>query len=96
MIKKDKRSNFNLFRYQGGLGQYIQPKKDGVFCKLCVAFGKSEGGVNNRKLGALVLKKCNDRKHATETFNKRNLYLQNFQNIVSYLRHWIYIYIYAN
>lgn len=45
-------------------------KECGAFYKLCVASGKSEGGVNNHKLGALVLKKINDWKHAIETFNK--------------------------
>lgn len=44
--------------------------ENGTFCKFCVAFSKSEGGVNFQPLGSLVLKKFDNWKHAVETFNK--------------------------
>ncbi|XP_025407219.1 zinc finger MYM-type protein 1-like [Sipha flava] len=45
-----------------------------VFCKYCVAFTKTEAGVNNQKLGAFVLIKYDDWKHALENFkNHSNL-----------------------
>lgn len=34
-------------------------KENGAYCRLCVAFSKSEGGYNNQKLGALVVKEFN-------------------------------------
>ena len=47
---------------------------NGVYCKYCVAFTKNEAGVNNQKLGAFVLKKYDDWKHALENFkNHLNL-----------------------
>jgi hypothetical protein len=47
---------------------------NGMYCKYCVAFTKNEAGVNNRKLGAFVLKKYDDWKHAMENFkNHSNL-----------------------
>jgi len=47
-------------------------KEYGAYCKLCVAFSKSEGGTNSQKLGALVLNKFDNWKHAIETFNKHS------------------------
>jgi len=47
---------------------------NGAYCKYCVAFTKNEAGVNNQKLGAFVLKKYDDWKHALEDFkNHSNL-----------------------
>lgn len=43
--------------------------ENGAYCKYCVAFAKNEAGVNNQKLGALVLKKYNNWRHALEDFN---------------------------
>lgn len=42
--------------------------ENGAYCKYCVAFAKNEAGVNNQKLGALVLKKCDNWRHALEDF----------------------------
>jgi len=39
-------------------------KEDGAFCNLCVAFSKSKGGINDQKLGALVINKFDNWKHA--------------------------------
>lgn len=47
-------------------------KEDGAFCKLCVAFSKSEGGINGEKLGALILNKFDSWKHAIEKFSKHD------------------------
>jgi len=47
-------------------------KKDGAFCKLCVAFSKSEGGINGQKFGALVINKFDNWKHTIETFTKHD------------------------
>lgn len=47
---------------------------NGAYCKYCVAFTKNEAGVNNQKLGAFVLNKYDDWKHALEDFkNHSNL-----------------------
>lgn len=42
--------------------------ENGAYCKYCVAFVKNEAGVNNQKLGALVLKKYDNWRHALEDF----------------------------
>ncbi|KAL4141563.1 hypothetical protein QTP88_004184 [Uroleucon formosanum] len=42
--------------------------ENGAYCKYCVAFAKNEAGVINQKLGALVLKKYDNWRHALEDF----------------------------
>lgn len=42
--------------------------QDGAFCKFCVAFLKSHGGLNSQILGSLLFKQFNNWKHAVETF----------------------------
>lgn len=45
-------------------------KENGMFNKLCVGFGKHEGGVITISWRLWFKKKNEDWKHATETFNK--------------------------
>lgn len=64
-------------------------KEDGAFCKLCVAFSKTEGGFNNQKLGALVKNKFNNWKHAIETFtnhSKLNYHLKCVADTDNFLK----------
>lgn len=42
--------------------------ENGAYCKYCVAFAKNEAGFKNQKLGALVLKKYDNWRHALEDF----------------------------
>jgi hypothetical protein len=79
--KKGQTSKFQFIWLSRWSWLAYSTKEDGAFCKLCVAFGKSEEGVNNHKLGALVLKKFNDWKHAKETFNNHMKLLYHLRSI---------------
>ena len=57
-------------------------KEDGAFCKLCVAFSKSEGGINGQKLGALVINKFDNWKHAIETFTKHDKLNYHIKSVI--------------
>lgn len=47
---------------------------NGAYCKYCVAFAKTEAGINCQKLGVFVVKKYDDWRHALENFkNHSNL-----------------------
>lgn len=43
--------------------------EDGVYCKICVLFGYTEGGRGHQQLGKLVLVKFNNWKNSHEKFN---------------------------
>jgi len=43
--------------------------EDGVYCKICVLFGYTEGGRGHQQLGKLVLVKFNNWKNSFEKFN---------------------------
>lgn len=43
--------------------------EDGVYCKICVLFGYTEGGRGHQQLGKLVLVKFNNWKNSCEQFN---------------------------
>lgn len=47
---------------------------NGAYCKYCVAFAKTEAGINCQKLGVFAVKKYDDWRHALENFkNHSNL-----------------------